>query len=571
VALPRDRAPSRRHELWLVGGLLGLAVVLPLAIGAIAGSLEIPRNDDWSYRHIALGLAQTGRFALDGISETMLIGQVLVTQPLLWLSGLQPWAFTLAGVVFASASVLGAYALARLLLPARDAAVAAGLLAIFPGYLAYAVSYMSDIPAMAAGFVCLALGMVAIRHRPVRMRWLLASAAMGICAFSVREFAIAAPASVLLATLLAQPRRASIWAVALAVGAGCVVIHLWHGFLPGQLPPVGPDHGSIPNSALALSSIAFVVAPAVLIGAIRWRPHLRRFDLFVGAVVGGALVAAHLPQWVSQGSLRDVFLSNLASQWGVPARDYLAGGRPLLFGKPIWTVINVVALVAIVVTLIVGVGILGAHLRRTRGSPRLLMARLRKPAGILVLFTLAVTAGLTLFSLTRPVYDRYYWPLVPPLATLLLFVPGDLRGMPSLRSASTTTAVLRLSALGITAVLATVSIVYSLNSNAFDVARWHAGEQLVWLGVPADEIDAGFEWIGYHATTPGDPTNRTSTRPFYRSWWSQFRECGRASAIATPPSGSQLVGTIEYDLGLLAGPTTTIYLFRFSTPGCDQP
>ena len=39
-----------------------------------------------------------------------------------------------------------------------------------------------------------------------------------------------------------------------------------------------------------------------------------------------------------------------------------------------------------------------------------------------------LTAGLTLYSLTRPVFDRYYWPLVPPLATLFLFVPADLRG-----------------------------------------------------------------------------------------------------------------------------------------------
>ena len=429
---------------------------------------------------------------------------------------------------------------------------------------------MSDVPAMAAGFLCLALGMLAIRHRPVRTSWLLASAAMGLFAFSVREFAVAAPASVLLAAVLAQPRRLGTWVVALAVVSGCVAIHLWHGSLDGQLPPVGPGFGSLSNAVLSLSSVAFVVAPAALVGAIRWRRHLRRFDLFVGAAVGGGLAAGRLLQWVTSPSFPDWFLGNLASSWGAPARSYLVGGRPNLFGEARWTAINAVALAAMVVVLAVGAAILGAHLRRTRGSPKLMASRLGKPVGIVVLFTLAVAAGLTLYSLTRPVFDRYYWPLVPPLATLFLFVPADLRGNRPPWMASSTTRLLGVSAVMISAVLATLSITYLLTSNAFDVARWRAGEQLVRLGVAADEIDAGFEWMGDHATTPGDPTNRTSKVTFYRSWWSEFRECGRASATATAPPGSHLVGTIDYDLGLFAGRTTTIYLYRFSTPGCDQ-
>src|SRR6266576_1401233 len=133
---PRPTDPREaRHETWLLVGLLLLGVVLPVVVGAIAGSLEIPRNDDWSYRRIALELARTGRLAVI---------------PVL-------------------------------------------LLVVFPGYLAYATSYMSDVPAAAAEFACLALGAIALARRPVPAGWLLAAVAVGFLAFSIRDFAVAAP------------------------------------------------------------------------------------------------------------------------------------------------------------------------------------------------------------------------------------------------------------------------------------------------------------------------------------------------------------------------------------------
>ena len=135
---PQDGRSSRRQDVWLLAALVLLAVVLPLVVSAVAGALEIPRNDDWSYRRIAIDMAKTGRFALDGMSTTIIVGQTLFTQPFLWLSGLQPWAFTVVGVSFAVGGIVSAYALARQLLPTRDAALAAALLALFPGYLAYA-------------------------------------------------------------------------------------------------------------------------------------------------------------------------------------------------------------------------------------------------------------------------------------------------------------------------------------------------------------------------------------------------------------------------------------------------
>lgn len=556
---------SRRQDWWFVAGLLLLAVVLPVVVGAIAGSLEIPRNDDWSYRRIAIDLAQTGRFALDGISETMAVGQILFVQPFLRVSGLQPWAFTAAGVVFATGGILGAYALARRVLPAREAAVAAGLLAIFPGYLAYATSFMSDVPALAAEFLCLALGAVAVRRPGVRFGWLLVAAATGILAFSVREFAVAALASVMLAAICAEPRRARHWALAVGVAASCVGIHIWRSTLPGQLGPVGPGFGSIDRAILALTTVAFVVSPAALVGAIRWRAHLRRSDVLLGLGIGAALVAVRLLRWFRDGAMPPMINDNLASQYGAPG-GYLDGNRPELFSDAVWVLVNVMALAAAVIVLGLGTGIAGAHIRRCERSIRALTRRLGSPLGIVALFCLAVAGGLLLFSFSRPVFDRYFWPLVPPIAVLFLYVPRDLApGSPSRRRSNL---ILAGCAMAITTVLATTSLVYLLNSYAFGAVRWRAGEQLVHAGVRADEIDAGFEWVGYHATSQGDPTQTSTDVTFYRSWWPSFKICGLVTSAEQVPTDAILIGTINYELDLVGGPTETLYLYRINSSAC---
>src|SRR5258706_7167076 len=128
----QNRTWSRsRADAWFIVGLVLAGAVLPLVISAIAGSLEVPRNDDWSYRRIATALASTGRLELDGAAETMLIGHVAITQPLLWLSAGHAWSFTIAGLLFAVGGVVGAYALARQILPPTRAALAAALLLLF--------------------------------------------------------------------------------------------------------------------------------------------------------------------------------------------------------------------------------------------------------------------------------------------------------------------------------------------------------------------------------------------------------------------------------------------------------
>ena len=87
----------------------------------------------------------------------MLIGQIILVQPFLKIFGPQSAAFSAFGAVSAIGAVLASYVLARQFLSPRRAALATVPLLIFPGYLAYATSFMTDVPTLALEMTCLAL------------------------------------------------------------------------------------------------------------------------------------------------------------------------------------------------------------------------------------------------------------------------------------------------------------------------------------------------------------------------------------------------------------------------------
>jgi hypothetical protein len=316
--------------------------------------------------------------------------------------------------------------------------------------------------------------------------------------------------------------------------------------------------------------VSLVVAPAAIVGALGWRGHLRRFDVLVGAEIGVVVAGLRIMQWVREGTptVHVAILPTMTSQWGLPQREMFLGDRPPLVPDVPWIGLNVVALAAGVLVLGMTTGILGAHLRARPRSPGALARWPGSPAGILILFCAATAAGLLVYGLGNPVFDRYLWPVVPPLAILLMYVPSKVASMPVLaptwRSAGrglVATASVTVAALGL------ISLGYAANANAFDAALWRAGQALVAAGVPPDEVDAGYAWVGWHATTPltGGGTHRVR----YRQLWPGFRECGSVTSDPNPDTGTVPVGTASYPLFLVAGPTESLYLFRTATSRCS--
>lgn len=550
----------------LLSSLLVAGVMLPLVVGAIAGSLDVPRNDDWAYRRLALEFERTG--ALPHNVMAMIFGQVVITQPLLWLSDADDWAFGAAGILFAVSGVVSAYALARQFLHPPKATIAAALLLLFPGYLGYATSYMSDVPALTAQFACLTLGAVALRRRPVSGGWLIASIAVGSFGFSIRDFALAAPVAVVLSAICIDPRRWLHWALAVTAAVGFYSLYA----LRAELTPF--DLGASPSSAgagqqlQALGVVALVVCPAAIVGAVHWRHLWRRFDVAVGAEIGLILLVRWLLQWRADETLPSVILPNLASRWGSPQREMFLGDRPLLFGDVWWVMVSGATLLATVVVLGSGSGIVGAYVRRLPRSARALRDRLGSPMGLLWLFTLLTSVGLAVYGVFYPVLDRYYWPLITPIAVLLMYVPRRyVLSLPTpARSIGVGLAALVMASFS---VLVAMTMVLMLNANAFDAARWRAGERLADTGIPRDEIDAGYEWVGLHATTP--LLGGGSHQVFYRRFWPMFQECGFVVSEREDSPAAELIAVESYSRYLIAGPEERLYLYRRTGPECGPP
>jgi 4-amino-4-deoxy-L-arabinose transferase-like glycosyltransferase len=566
---------ARGADWWAVAGLIGLGVILPVTLSAAAGSLSIPHNDDAAYRRIALHLFETGRLQLNGWGSMSLIGQLAFVQPFLWVTGAAAWAFSAATIALAMVAIVAAYALARLLVPPKRAAVALLVTLTFPGFLLNATTFMTDIPAFAAEMVCLLLGSVALgRSGTAHWRWLVASLVAGCFAFSIREFALAAPGAVVLAAL-ASNRQPRIWhvvagAVVISVAAG---MHLFTAGLPGQWSAqVSPSPGAIGRIDQALATVAVAVSPALVVALSTWRRQWRLTDMAVGALVGAYVFGDAVSRLVSEQAWPRMLVGNLLEPNGALGSVVGAGVRPVLLPPPLWDALNAVALIAGLALFAAGVGAVGSTLRSRLVHRTTHLGMIGSPAGVLAIFVALYGTTLVVYGLLFWTFDRYLLPIVLPLAVLLLRRPAASKGAeaeimrPAISRFGTAFAGVLL--LG----LAGVSVALLLNGVAYDTARWRMGEVAVARGIPADRVDAGLEWVSNTASGLATPyVVGPNTQMWYVAWWPSVRLCAMVSSSPLDLPGFHLeAADIEaYRLLLFMGPEEPLYLYRVRmSEGC---
>ena len=542
---------------WLVvGALCGVAVLLPALVSLASGSFSIPQVDDWSYRRIAEHFAQTGHVVSNGWPSMTLIGQILWSWPFLRVFGDHGWVFGVSTAVLAVVGVSCAYYVARYVL-ARSWAVAAVLLVVVvPGFAWSTSTFMTDVPAFAAEMACLALGVAALnRHGWPRWALLGGALAVGLFGFSIREFALAAPVAVLLCAGASDSPRLRYRYLAAGVLALviCAVFYLWWSHLPGFVHQTAtrPRPASIAGVGRDYFTMAFMLSPAIAFAAwrrLRW--HLSWATITAIAVVAlGAAIDRHY------GSL---FTGNYLDPQGITSTYSLPGGRPTLLPRSLWDLLKVVGLVS--GGLLAGVAFtVDRHV-----LPRWRSWALRTPIGVIWVFGTVVATGLAVYTLLNfGFFDRYLWPLIFALGVLLLHYspPAPRREWPRLVAGI----VVALSAL-----LILVTAALTVNADTYSAARWRAGQIAVSHGVPAREIDAGFEWVGAHAT---GVVNRLllPAAPAYEPKYAQeqpgFRECAVVSGSPLNYPNLHLVKTTSYELLGFVG-SGTLYVYKSSAPGC---
>jgi hypothetical protein len=194
-------------------------------------------------------------------------------------------------------------------------------------------------------------------------------------------------------------------------------------------------------------------------------------------------------------------------------------------------------------------------------------------AGLLAIFSVLYAVETIAFGSLSTMFDRCLWPLVVPLGVLLLRRrPAGARTSgsgPGVETARWRRA--RPGALVAGASLAVAGLISCgalLNSVAFDAGRWRIGEEEVGPGLPAMSVDAGFEWLGAHATDTAMvriPFPSFATR--YSRLWASYRQCVAVSGTRLAWPGLELAERRPraYRMLLFAGAWRSLYIYRSST------
>ncbi len=159
--------------------------------------------------------------------------------------------------------------------------------------------------------------------------------------------------------------------------------------------------------------------------------------------------------------------------------------------------------------------------------------------------------------------DRYLWPLIPVLGILLVREAGG-------RRAPRWSTALGYAAL---AWLGASALAIAANSFAYDAARWRAGEAAEAAGYAPRTVDAGYEWVGFHAGRRIDQSAPDPASTWYAQALMPARPCAVVSNSADAPSGYRLVHADQtpYRQYLLVGPYQPLYLYGSSDAGCPAP
>lgn len=519
----------RRTAVALVA-LVGLTVGVPLLLAVHTGSIWIPHNDAWAYGRLAQEFATTGHVTLVGWGEGGVVGQVVLFGPLgRWVVAQQ-----LGVAVLAAVGLVGTYALLNLRIGRWAAMLATALVGVFPGFGLLATSFMLDVPAYVAVILGLLVGERALRRGSLWL--LLAATAIGIWGATVTEQVLAVPASLLALAWWRRPRFQTRQLVQVGIIAGVVLgaFELWRRSLAFANPPalsVEPLVG-IRLITEAYLALALFVSPAALLGASRaWRAV--RQERWLGLVTA-AMATLVVSTLVIIGP--NIFPGNYLGAGGAYSAAEV-GARTVVPAAAMWALAGLASVSAVLLPAAVATG-----WRRLGALP--------------ATFATLTVLGNAVLILVQPLfYDRLLLPLIPLVAAA---AAGPL---PRRRTA-------RASGLVALAGLGALSLALTANALALDAREWHVGQRLVATGVSPRDIDAGFDWVGWHAAGPADAALLGSSprESFYVPMFRGSRACLVVSSQAVPEA--TLVGSVPYESFALFG-TSRFLVYR--TTLCSLP
>jgi hypothetical protein len=548
---PRDW--HRFSLTWLVGML---PVLLALVGVALAGSLNIPHNDDWSYVKTARILAETGNLEMQGWVANSLVGQVLLAFPVLRVFGSN---VAVLNTTIALVSLVGlgaAYSVFRRFVTPRAALLGTLVTSLFPGYLLLSTSFMSDVPAFTAMTLCVAAGLRALERRS--RVWFWTALALGAVGVTIRYQAAAAPIAVLLVwSLLPQPNGGLQRPRRTGLASGAIFAVLVVAFMRWRLTlsDTVDTSGStlhlgtfVRSGVAAFAMLGLALLPFTALCLERLRLLSRHFGpwlLVVSSVA--ALVVIRLVGGI------EIFPGNYLDRFG-PYQAAGYGSSPPLVPLLAWQALETLGWVggtaAVLLLMDAGQPSVVAQLKavwreRQDRAPALLL-------GVFAVLYAGVVVAPAVIGLS--VFDRYLVPLLVPAGAGLLV----LAGRASRRAAYCSGASVVL--------LAVIAIVLTTVSARDDSIRWQASAALVQRGASPTDVSSGLEWQGTYAPHPARIERLLKPMPagqyaYFTRMFDGDRDCWLITRAAAPSPSLRLTQTIQYTRfpGL---PKGELYIYR---------
>ena len=531
---PKSSALPHRH---LYGALLAAVIVVtvgvPLLLACTTGSISIPHDDSWSYSKITTIFATTGHIRLQRWNLSSLIGQVVMLGPF----GRSITVQQIAVAALAAISLWLTYRILSRRVSPMKALLGTAMVGAFPGVGLLATSFMSDIPTFAAMVGCLAIGDQALEKRSNGL--LVIALAVGLYGGAIREQALAAPVALLVAAYVSwdRPRRRGLYVMGAVLCLAFGLFELWRHSLPYALSYDDTSlHLQLGHSVTvaleAYFTLSLILSPAILMASREPRSRSVGNVLGIGVFAIGLAFIEHF-----HGS---IFLGDYLGPSG--AYQSLDIGRHLVIPSAVMDVLIAISLVA------------GTRL------VTIVVSNWRNLDPLMLWFTILTIAGTGAELVAgHAIFDRYL---------LVLLIPGTVI---CLRSTAFEPRGARLKiGLGITslALLMVISLLITANGLARDAAQWHAAQNLVSAGARPTDIDAGFDWVGYHSPVPALPSlsGGESEFGFWNALFPRSRVCFAVSVSPIP--GQRPVSQFHYRTFALLGSS---YLDIYKVGSCSPP
>lgn len=541
----RNRS-ARGLEFALFLVLASVLVGLIWILSDFGGAVGIARADDWSYLLTQFEFARTGQFVMNNWAVTMLIGQTLFAAPVVAIFGTNVAALQGFVAILSIAALVATYGVIRQVLPANWSLFSILTLAVSPVFGPSVVSFMTDIPALLFLSLSLLMGIWALRSSQIRWGPMIGSGLAGLTAFTFRDYAIVGfPAVILVGLVICRNRRdrvalAGLLALVIAMS---YALYTWRHSLPNDLRLPGWELSySIQLVARGTLTIALLISPGL--AAIAWWRVTGSTTMRSVWIYGLSIVAAIGFLAIAGFELLGNVIHPFGTTWLVTGNGIrmwpLSINRLLI----LWAVLSLALLIVLLWHVLTQ-----RSLRCGRIDGFMMWLNWDPARAILVIFPvllLLAHSGATILLGTWYI-DRYFILVIPFMTAATIRIAQDME-----------LTVKRSQLLLPAAVLSALAVVgvHVVDFDArFDGARSQMGMQLVQQGYEASEIDAGMQWVSFHAQGIGVTTDGNQIRRG-RNWWTERYPdqpiCVTVRAIdsaETPPLDVESVLTVSTIFG----------------------